>query len=221
MPRKRPYLASGMYRRQPPSPEVQQAMAELRAQLIADKGGEENVSTAERMLIDLAVDAYMKKQSVAAFLLTLPELVDKRRRRVWQVVKDDVSLGTHLQSLLRDLGLERRAKDVDDLHSYIAGKARDGAPAEPEASPPRRPRRERPDLPRPRRWPCWALEGRRAADSAWPSSRTRCDSLSAIRDAGGSRGPRVVPVGGYDGALRVPARLRSTRGGRRPAAQTP
>jgi hypothetical protein len=36
---KRPYLASGMYRRQPPSPEVQQAMAELRAQLVADKGG--------------------------------------------------------------------------------------------------------------------------------------------------------------------------------------
>jgi hypothetical protein len=44
-------------------------MAELRAQLIADKGGEETVSTAERMLIDLAVDAYMKKQSTTAFLL--------------------------------------------------------------------------------------------------------------------------------------------------------
>ena len=48
------------------------------------------------MLIDLAVDAHMKKQSVGAFLLTLPSLVDKRRHRVWQVVKDDKELGSHL-----------------------------------------------------------------------------------------------------------------------------
>ena len=133
--RKRPYLVSGMYRRQPPSPEVQQAMAELRAQLIADKGGEETVSTAERMLIDLAVDAYMKKQSTTAFLLTLPSLVDKRHRRVWQVVQDDVRLGAHLQSVLRDLGLERRPKDVDDLHSYIAGKVEQASTAQAEAPP--------------------------------------------------------------------------------------
>jgi len=72
-----------MYRRRPTSPEVEQAIAQLRAQLVADKGGPENVTTAERMMIDLAVDAHFKKQSVGAFLLTLPALVDKRRRRVW------------------------------------------------------------------------------------------------------------------------------------------
>jgi hypothetical protein len=109
-------------------------MAELKAQLIADKGGVENVSTAEMMLIDLAVDAYLKKQSVAAFIRTLPSLVDKRHRRTWQVVKDDKELGAHLQSLLRDLGLERRAKEVPTLQSYLAAKAKEGEAG--TASPP-------------------------------------------------------------------------------------
>jgi hypothetical protein len=111
--RKRPYLASGLYRHQPPSPEVEQAMAELRAQMIADKGGPENVSTAERILIDLAVAAAMKHEAVARYLLTLPSLVDKRHRKVWTVVRDCTALASHLQSLLRDLGLERRAKDAN------------------------------------------------------------------------------------------------------------
>ena len=62
--RPRPYGRSGLYARQPPSPEVERAMAELRSQMVADEGGPENVSTAERILIDLAVAA-MKHEAVA------------------------------------------------------------------------------------------------------------------------------------------------------------
>ena len=109
-------------------------MAELRAQLITDKGGEESVSTAERILIDLVVDAYFKKQSVAAFLLTLPSLVDKRHRGVWRVVRDDVTLGNHLQSLLRDLGLERRTKDMDIAAQLAALHQQAPSPPSAESS---------------------------------------------------------------------------------------
>src|SRR6185436_3349695 len=57
LPRKRPrpYLASGMHRRTPPSPEVLQAMAEYRAELIAHRGGEENITATLRSKIEIAV----------------------------------------------------------------------------------------------------------------------------------------------------------------------
>jgi hypothetical protein len=49
-----------MYRH--PPPDVERAMAELRDQLIADKGGREQLSTAELLLIDLTVAAAAKHQ---------------------------------------------------------------------------------------------------------------------------------------------------------------
>jgi len=48
--------------------------------------------------------------SMTAYLLTLPSLVDKRHRRVWQVVRDRAAMATQLQSLLRDIGLERHRR---------------------------------------------------------------------------------------------------------------
>lgn len=111
----RPYRPSGLYARGEPSDAMREAMDTLRAELVADKGGLESVTTAERLLIDLAVGAAVKHQAVSAYLSTLPSLVDKRRRRVWQVVRDSTTLAGHLQGLLRDLGLERRAVAVKDI----------------------------------------------------------------------------------------------------------
>jgi hypothetical protein len=65
----------------------------------------------------------MQLASVDAYLLTLPSLVDKRNRRVWQVVRDRAALSGHVQSLLRDLGLERRQKPVKSLDAYLAERA--------------------------------------------------------------------------------------------------
>ena len=118
--RLRAWRPSGLYRTDPPTPELQAAAAELRAQIIADKGGIEAISTAERLMIDLAVEAAIKHQRVSAYLSTLPSLVDKRRHRVWQVVLDTARLSDRLQSLLKDLGLERRPKTVPDIRQ-LAG----------------------------------------------------------------------------------------------------
>jgi len=54
-------------------------------------------------------------------LLTLPSLVDKRHRREWQVVR--AALASQLQSLLRDIGLERRRKRVPSLDEHLAARA--------------------------------------------------------------------------------------------------
>ncbi len=64
----------------------------------------------------------MKHANVAHYLATMPSLVDKRHRRVWRVVHDSTQLAAHLQSLLKYLGLERRAKPVPNLQSYLAAK---------------------------------------------------------------------------------------------------
>jgi hypothetical protein len=109
-----------LYRQDPPTAELQATAAELRAQFIADKGGIDACSTATRMMIDLAVEAALKHQRVSAYLATLPSLVDRRRKRVWQVVLDAARLSDRLQSLLKDLGLERRPKAVPDIRQ-LAG----------------------------------------------------------------------------------------------------
>jgi hypothetical protein len=120
---RRSYQRSGFYTRPPePTPEVAQAMAELRAQLVADEGGPDVITTAESILIDLAVAAAVKHANVARYLATMPSLVDKRHRRVWRVVHDSTQLAAHLQSLLKDLGLERKAHPVPSLAAYLEAK---------------------------------------------------------------------------------------------------
>ncbi len=118
---KRPYHRSGLYR-STLTPDEDAAMEAIRAQLIADCGGDAAVSTARRLLIDLAAAAAVRCQRVNSYLATLDSLVDKRRRKEWSVVNDARRAEAHLQALLRDIGLERKAKPVQPLHEYLQQK---------------------------------------------------------------------------------------------------
>jgi hypothetical protein len=88
--------------------------------LVDDLGGEDQISTQRLALVDLAVRTKLQVDSVDAYLLGLPSLVDKRHRRMWPVVKERQSLVNQLQSILRDLGLERRVRDAGDLAAQLA-----------------------------------------------------------------------------------------------------
>jgi hypothetical protein len=131
---KRPYKRSGFYSTAlvpaPDSP-VAEALRERRAALVADLGGPDEVTEAQGMMLDLIVAAWWKLDSVTSYLLSLPSLVDRRHRKVWQVVKDRAALAAQLQSLLRDIGLERRAKKVLDLDEYLREKVAQKAEAVP------------------------------------------------------------------------------------------
>jgi hypothetical protein len=133
--RRRPvsYLRSGFYAKpELPAPDspVGLVLAERRNALIADLGGQENCSTAMLAMIDLIVASWAQLDSVTAYLLTLPSLVDRRHRRVWPVVKDRAALATQLQSLLRDIGLDRRAREVSaDVLTELAKQAGNRQPA--------------------------------------------------------------------------------------------
>ena len=83
-------------------------MAAWKADLIRDLGGD--VSTQQAQLVDLCVKTKLLLDSIDAWLLVQSSLVNKRTRSLLPVVRERTALVTQLQSLLKDLGLKRRAK---------------------------------------------------------------------------------------------------------------
>jgi hypothetical protein len=122
--RPRRYQKSGLYCRPTRLGDLPVEVAEARRAradaLVADLGGIEQCSNGQLQLVDLIVSAAMQLESVDAYLLSLPSLVDKRNRRCWQVVRDRQALSGHVQSLLATLGLRRRSKKVQALADFIA-----------------------------------------------------------------------------------------------------
>ena len=91
------------------------ALREWRESLIADLGGLETVSTQELAIVDMAVRTKLLADSVDAFVFSMPSPVNKRSRCLYPVVRERQAIVSQLQSLLRDLGLARRAKESDVL----------------------------------------------------------------------------------------------------------
>jgi hypothetical protein len=132
--RRRPYQRSGVYTlkkaivtlgsRALPTKRTAlgRALREWREALIADLGGADAISTQQAALVDLAVTTKLQLDSVDAFLFTLNSPVDKRHRRLWPVVRERQVIAGQLRDVLRDLGLERRAKPVPDLAAYLAAR---------------------------------------------------------------------------------------------------
>jgi hypothetical protein len=76
----------------------------------------------------MAVRTKLLIDSVDAYVLAMPSPVNRQRRCLHPVVRERQSLVTQLQSILRDLGLERRSRNVPDLTTYLASKAPGGPP---------------------------------------------------------------------------------------------
>lgn len=105
--------------------QVGRALAAWRAELVADLGGIENVSTQELALVDEAVKTKLILDSVDAWALSQGSLIDKRKRTVLPVVRDRNTLVSTLRQLLGDLGLRRRVTESPDLGAYLASRAAD------------------------------------------------------------------------------------------------
>jgi len=130
----RPYLRSGIHTlrravldlgsRALPSPETPlgRALREWRESLVADLGGADSITTQQLALVDMAVRSKLLVDSVDAYVLGMPSPINKRSRCLYSVVRERQALVSQLQSLLRDLGLERRAKAPLDLSTYLATK---------------------------------------------------------------------------------------------------
>lgn len=96
------------------------ALAAWRAELLADLGGIENVTTQELALVEESVTTKLLLDSIDSWLLSQPTLINKRTRGVIPVVRDRQALVATLRGLLSDLGLKRRTKAGPSLGEYLA-----------------------------------------------------------------------------------------------------
>jgi len=108
------------------------ALHEWRTALVDDLGGPDAVSTQQRSLVDLATTTKLMVDSIDAYVLTMGSLVNKRRRCLHPVVRERQALVGQLQSILRDLGLERRGEKSLDLAALAAQAAQRHEPPAPQ-----------------------------------------------------------------------------------------
>ena len=97
---------------------VSRALAQWRRDLVADLGGEENISTQQLTLIELASTSKLLLGSIDAWLLSQPSLF-QRNKTLFPVVLQRQTLANALAQHLKDLGLERRHK-VKTLNEILA-----------------------------------------------------------------------------------------------------
>ena len=84
------------------------ALKKWRADLVADLGGADAISTQQSALVDLAVKSKLLLDSIDAWLLMQPSLVNARKRSLLPVVIQRQALADGLARYLSQLGLERR-----------------------------------------------------------------------------------------------------------------
>ncbi len=89
---------------------VGRQLQKWRRELIADLGGQDSISTQQSALIDLAVKSKLLLDSIDAWLLTQPSLINKRKKALLPVVLQRQQLADGFARYMAQLGLERRHK---------------------------------------------------------------------------------------------------------------
>ena len=94
---------------------VGKSLAKWRNDLIADLGGD--ISTQQSALVDLAVKSKLLLDSIDAWLLVQPSLVNARKKSLLPVVRERQALADGLARYLSQLGLHRtqREKTLEEL----------------------------------------------------------------------------------------------------------
>ena len=101
--------------------EAGQVLREWRSALVDDLGGETAVSAQQRAVVELAAKTYLFLGSVDRYLLEQPSLVNKSRRQLFPIVLQRQQLADALARYMRDLGLERRAREAT-VSSWLSEK---------------------------------------------------------------------------------------------------
>ena len=86
------------------------ALKKWRRELVNDLGGEDNISVQQAALIDLTVKSKLLLDSIDAWLLVQPTLINKRKKSLLPVVLQRQQLADGFAHYLSQLGLERKAK---------------------------------------------------------------------------------------------------------------
>lgn len=107
--------------------EPAQRVAGVREQLLNSLGGEDNLSAQQLLLVGEAAFLVLQLTAVNSWLAALNARIISRRKGINPVVLQRLALLSSLRGVLNDLGLERRARDVDDsLEAEAAAVAGNG-----------------------------------------------------------------------------------------------
>lgn len=89
--------------------------------VVADLGGEDQVSTARRTIIERAAIKRLLIAGVEAYLAEMgpKALINRRNRHVYRIVTDYAKLTESLGKDLERIGLEKRKAPAQDLTAYI------------------------------------------------------------------------------------------------------
>lgn len=109
-------------------PAVADVFRGLYEDMAGDLGGEENLSAMERVLLNATAHSALQLAYVDAWIASRPEIINNVRHQLIPVVVQRQRLAKTLAMQLSALGLERRARNVDTLETYLA---RRDAPASP------------------------------------------------------------------------------------------
>jgi hypothetical protein len=102
---------------------VGRALAEWSSAIVQDLGGEEAISAQQMALLELAVRTKLLLDGLDAWLLGQGrEPIDKKKRRLWPIVRERMALSDSLSRYLQALGLERRTPPPEDLTTYLDSK---------------------------------------------------------------------------------------------------
>jgi len=91
--------------------EAAKTLAEWRERLIADLGGD--VSTQQSAIIDLVIKSKIILDSIDVWLLSQKSIINHRKRTLFPVVMQRQAIAAEFRAALKDLGLERRAKETN------------------------------------------------------------------------------------------------------------
>lgn len=111
------------------------ALEDWRHSIIQDLGGVDQTSTQQRQVIDLAVKTKLILDSIDAYLVKQPSLVNHRKRMVLPVVLQRGQIADSLARYMIQLGLERKAKVLPSLSEYLNGNGKASKPS-PAPAPP-------------------------------------------------------------------------------------
>jgi len=89
------------------------ALAKWRSEIVTDLGGQDNISTQQAAIIDLAVKSKFLLDSIDVWLFSQKSLVNKRKKALFPVVRERQILADGLARYLQLLGLNRVQKLVD------------------------------------------------------------------------------------------------------------
>lgn len=123
------------------------AVVAWKTALLADLGGEANVSTQRLAIVDAAVRTKLFLDHVDCFLMEQESLVNRKKKSVIPALKERQVLVDCLSRLLAQLGLQRAPRPVPSLTEYLESKRREKSDAEPievevDAEPPEQARIE-------------------------------------------------------------------------------